>query len=204
LAHTPIGRKRIQSMVVEHSISTTTDLSVVASFLDSPPKGNKIISKRYFTVALGENSIDVSDVLYTDDADRNWSLLYMKSPTESLWPCVIEKAYAVLEGSYDNLDKEDLTANKSFKVLAGSEPDGFSVDDNTDLEKISKVLTNADKIPTIAASRDEATGVTGWHGFAILNLNDSKIELYDPAKAKTLNISLKEFRRDFKAILYKK
>ncbi|WP_174624646.1 C2 family cysteine protease [Candidatus Methylobacter favarea] len=205
LAHTPIGRKRIESMIAEHLIPTTTDLSGVAGFLDSPPKGNKIISKRYFTVTLGEKSIDVSDVLYTDDADRNWSLLYMKSPTDSLWPCVIEKAYAVMEGdSYDNLDKEELSANKVFKVLVGSEPDAFSVDDTTDPGKISKALANAGKTPTIAASRDEATGVTGWHGFAVLNLNDSKIELYDPAKAKTLHISLKQFRRDFKAILYKR
>jgi hypothetical protein len=112
LAHTPNGRKHIQGMVAEHPAAVVTDLSGVAGDLDSPPQGNKILSKRSFTVTLGGQSIEVSDVLYTDDADRNWSLIYMQSLTAALWPPVIEKAYAVLEGGYDKLNNRGLTADK--------------------------------------------------------------------------------------------
>jgi hypothetical protein len=80
LAHTESGRKRIAGMVSESTAAVETDLSGVASKLDNPPKNNKITTNRYFTVSLG-NAIEVSDVLYTDDADANWSPIYMKSPT---------------------------------------------------------------------------------------------------------------------------
>lgn len=201
LAHTASGRKRIQDMVAEHNARVETDLAGVAGELDSPPKNNNIISNRYFTVTLGK-TIEVSDVFYTNDADRNWSLIYMQSPTDALWPCVIEKAYAVKLKSYEELDDDvKHTTNEFWKVLVGSDPKGFEVNDKTDIEKIRDAAKAAPRVPTIGASSDNATKVETWHGYVLLGIQDSTIELYNPW-GKTEKISLKDFRSNFKAILW--
>lgn len=200
LAHTENGRKRIQSLLAEHPAAVVTDLSAVAGELDSPPKDNKIITKRYFTVTLEKTSPEVSDVFYTNDADRNWSLIYMRSPTDALWPSVIEKAFAVRAGSYEKLDEQD-SANVFWKVLVGTDPKVLPIDQQTELPVISATAKAAAKVPTIGASRDDATKVSSWHGFAVLGIQGTTLELYDPAKAKILKVSLKDFRDNFKAML---
>ena len=120
----------------------------------------------------------------------------------ALWPPVIEKAYAVLEGSYEKLNNRGLTAEKVWKAVMGSDPEILPVTDRTDLSGIRTAAAAAAKVPTIAASRDDAKKVTGWHGFAVLGVRDSTIELYDPGLAEeTVKLSLTEFRSNFKAIL---
>jgi hypothetical protein len=42
------------------------------------------------------------------------------------------------------------------------------------------------------------------HGYVMMGLHGSKIQLYDAAKAKTLLISPADFRHDFQAILFRK
>jgi hypothetical protein len=207
LAHTESGRKRIIGMVSEHAALVETDLSGIASKLDSPPKNNKIITNRYFTVSLGK-AIEVSDVLYTDDADANWSPIYMKSPTDVLWACMIEKAFAVQMGSYEELDREGVTVNQFWRVLLGADPKVISINDKTDLSTIKAAATAASKIPTIGASRDDPTidqrsagKVTNWHGYAVLGIRGSNIALYDPHRKK-VELSLAEFRSYFQAIFF--
>jgi hypothetical protein len=203
LAHVPNGRKFLQGMVAEHPAVVVTDLSGVAGDLDSPPKDNKILSKRYFSVTLAGQLVEVSDVFYTDDADRNWSRIYMQSLTNALWPPVIEKAYAALEGSYQKLNNRTLTANQVWRDVVGSDPEILAVTDQTDLPSIRTALAGAPKVPTIAASRDDAPKVTSWHGFAVLGVHDSTVELYDPGQGdETVKLSLQEFRSNFKAILH--
>jgi hypothetical protein len=201
LANTPSGRERIRALVVPKTAVVETDVSD-AGELASPPPGNKVLSNRYFVVTLGGKSIEVSDVLYTDDADRNWSPIYMKMPTNALWGPIVEKAYAVKEKSYENLDDtEKLTAQVVWKAVVGKEPKTTEITDDTDLSKIRALAAASGTVPAIGASRDNATKVSNWHGFAILSVEGSTIELYDPMKAKKLKISLKDFRSSFKAIL---
>ena len=197
LAQTASGRKRIQGLVAEHKGIVETDLSD-AGELDSPPSGNKIISDRYFTVSLGESSIEVSAVLYTDDADRNWSLIYMTSPTSVLWPCLIEKAFAAKVGGYANLDaRKGLTANNIWETVVGSKPGGFEVTDETPPSTVIKAAKAADKIPTIAASRNDAPDVTGFHGYTMLGMRGSNIELHDPMAMKRISALAGEVREEF-------
>jgi hypothetical protein len=201
LAHTPTGQQHIQKMIVGHRGTVVTDLSGVAGDLNSPPKDNKIISQRYFTVKLDNKSVDVSDVFYTFE-DRDESLIYMRSPTRALWPSVIEKAYAAREGSYDKLSGVDITANEFWKVIVGKDPVVLPITDKTDLSEIRTVAAAASKVPAIGASKAKGTKrVTSWHGLAILGIHDATIELYDPMSRETIKLSLKEFRDDFQAIL---
>ena len=204
LAHTASGKKRLAGMVAEHSAVVETDLTGVSK-LETPEK--KIITKRYFTVTLGK-TFEVSDVLYTDDADRNWSPIYMKSPTDALWACMIEKAFAVQMGSYQELDREGVTVNHFWKILLGADPQGIKVDDNTDLSRIKSIASAAAKVPTIGASRDDPQvethsrgKVASWHGYAVLGVRGSNIELYDPHRKK-LELSLAEFRSFFQALFF--
>ncbi len=181
LANTSIGRARIGALVDEHRGAVVTDLSDVLKELAEPPKErDKIISDRSFTVTLGKGSAEVTDVFYTDEGDRDtWSMIYMDSPkpNQKLWPCVIEKGYAVVLGNdYNKLNsfevdgqKPYLPAEEVWSDLVGKDPAFL------DPSKIKEAAAAASLFPTIAASRDDAKKVTGWHGFAVLGLGGSAI-----------------------------
>jgi hypothetical protein len=211
MAHTAGGRKHIDSMITEYvntQVKTTFSKEVLATLsakLDDPDykrPEKEILSKRYFSVNLG-NAVEVSDVFYvkySDGSDVN--MMYMDSPKRVLWPCVIEKAYAVKIGSYDDLDDDTKhTVNEFWTVLVGTKPDGFSIDQNTDLAKISAAAKAAGTIPTIAASKDDATKVTAHHGYAVMGIQGSTIELYNPY-ARIEKLSLTDFRSSFTAMFF--
>ena len=211
MAHTAGGRKHIDSMITEYvntQVKTTFSKEVLATLsakLDDPDykrPEKEILSKRYFSVNLG-NAVEVSDVFYvkySDGSDVN--MIYMDSPKRALWPCVIEKAYAVKIGSYDDLDDDTKhTVNEFWTVLVGAKPDGFAINENTDLSKISAAAKAAGTIPTIAASKDDATKITTHHGFAVMGIQGSTIELYDP-HGKIEKLSLTDFRSSFSAMFF--
>ena len=211
MAHTPGGRKRIDSMITEYvnaQVKTTFSKEVLATLsakLDDPDykrPEKEILAKRYFSVNLG-NAVEVSDVFYVKYSDGSGvDMIYMDSPKRALWPCVIEKAYAVKIGSYDDLDDDTKhTANEFWTVLVGAKPDGFAINENTDLSKISAAAKAAGTIPTIAASKDDATKTTTHHGFAVMGIQGSTIELYDP-HGKIEKLSLTDFRSNFSAMFF--
>jgi hypothetical protein len=211
-AHTASGKRRVNSLITEYtgiSVKTTFSkdtLTTLASKTHDDPDyrvpDQEIISKRYFSVALG-SPVEVSDVFYiryTDGTDVD--MVYMGSPNGALWPCVIEKAYASKIGSYEELDDDTKhTVNEFWAVLAGSKPDGFKIDGKTDLNKISDAAKAATRIPTIGASIIGAQRVTEHHGFAILGMQGATIELYDP-HGKKVRLSLAEFRENFEAVFF--
>jgi hypothetical protein len=211
IAHTPGGRKRIDSLITEYvnaQVKTTFSKEVLATLsakMDDPDykrPEKEILSKRYFSVNLG-SSIEVSDVFYVKYSDGSGvDMIYMDSPKRALWPCVIEKAYAVKIGSYDDLDDDTKhTVNEFWAVLVGAKPDGFAINENTDLTKISTAAKAAGTIPTIAASKDDATKVTAHHGYAVMGIQGSTIELYNPY-ARTEKLSLTDFRSSFSAMFF--
>jgi hypothetical protein len=211
LAHTASGKGRINKLITEFtgaSVKTTFTkdiLKTLSSRMDDPDyraPEKEILSKTYFRVALG-SAVEVSDVFYIKYADAaDVDMVYMGSPNEALWPCVIEKAYASKIGSYEELDDDSKhTVNEFWAVLVGAKPLGFRVDKKTELSKISDAAKAAAEVATIGASRDDATLVTSHHGFAILGMQDSKIELYDP-HGKKEKLSLEDFRKSFQAIFW--
>jgi len=148
LAHTANGQRRINSMITEYtnaSVKTTFTKDILKTLSsktdgdpDYRPPAKEFISKRYFSVRLG-SAIEVSDVFYAKYSDgTDVDMVYMGSPNEALWPCVIEKAYAAKIGSYQEIDNDKKhTVNEFWAVLVGSKPQGFSIDQKTDLQKIS-------------------------------------------------------------------
>jgi hypothetical protein len=212
LAHTANGKRRINSMITEYtgaSVNTTFSkdiLKTLSSKTDDDPDyrapDKELISKRYFSVALG-SAVEVSDVFYLKYSERtDVDMVYMGSPKEALWPCVIEKAYASKVGSYEDLDDDSKhSINEFWGVLVGSKPQWLGINEKTDLNEISDAAKVATKIPTIGASRDDATRVLSHHGFAILGMQGSTIELFDP-HGKRERLSLEEFRKNFKDIFF--
>ena len=212
LAHTTSGKRRINNLITEYtgtSIKTTFAGDVLETLAsktkDDPdyrPPEKVINSNRYFGVTL-DSRIEVSNVFYikyTDGADVD--MVYMGSPNEALWPCVIEKAFASKIGSYDELDDDSKhTVNEFWSILVGRPPQGFSIDEKTDLEKIRDAAKAATVVPTVGASRDDATGVTNHHGFAILGMQASNIELFDP-HGKKVKLSLADLRKNFQSIFF--
>ena len=238
-AFTKDGRSFIDRMVSpEQTGNVQTDLSGLAAGTLSNPPGATLTSARYFTVNLpgavkvdltnrdkirgavqvpGEpgmfnlpgGSVDVSDVLYTNDGDRDsWSLIYLRDPDgKTIWASIIEKALAVRLGSYENLDALNIHAEDFWNMLTGAQPAIIAITPNTPLNIITDAAKASVNVPTIGASKETGTkSVTEFHGFAMLGFKDGKIRLYDAEKVKDkeIPISPAAFRDDFQAILYRK
>jgi hypothetical protein len=207
MAFTSVGRGEIKAMLSETAGTVVTDVST-AGTLSNPPPGNKITSSKYFTVKVDKSSVDVSDVLYTDDHDRGWSTFYLRDPNDNcIWGAIIEKALAAKLGSYENFDATDISANAFWENLTGVKPGGFEIKPDTPLDKIIAAAKASTTVPTIGASKSDSTGIESispFHGFSMLGLKGSDIQLYDASKAKTILISPANFRTAFQAILFRK
>ena len=212
LAFTPAGRTIISRLVDKDKTeaSVVTDLSgLEKDTLTNPPKGNSLTSARYFNVKLPGGAIDVSDVLYTNDGDGDsWSVLYLQDPKgQTIWASIIEKALAVQIQGYDNFRPEKYSANDYWQKITGAAPDGFPINDDTPLSKIIDAAKASTRVPTIAASKPNASDVKfvedERHGYAMMGLDGSKIKLYNP-HGSTISISPSEFQHDFQAILFPK
>jgi Calpain family cysteine protease len=223
LAHTDSGRERLDRMITEYlgaPVETTLSAEVMTLLSskeqegDNPdytPQVKTLRSNRYFAVTLGKNTFEVSDAFYVKETGQSGGdvdLVYMDSPTPVLWPCVIEKAYAVKLKSYEELDDQKHTVEEFWEVLVGKKPVVIR-DGNMTEQKIRAAAMDASKVPTIGATRDEvpkidkagATRVDSDHGYAVLGIQGSTIELYNPW-GKTQKIPLKEFKSNFEAIYY--
>jgi hypothetical protein len=206
-AFTAVGKTLIEGLVpAPTSANVVTDLSdLPPDTLTNPPPDNKVTSSRFFTVTLPGGTREVSDVVYTDDADSGFSLLYMSDPSDrSIWAAMIEKALAVEIGSYENFDALPLSANDWWEKLTGVAPTGFSVTATTPLSQITAAAQASTTVPTIGASKDTlpiGDDITGFHGFAMIGMQGSNVHLYDPAKTIKILISPKDFRDKFQAVL---
>ena len=211
LAYTASGRTRINNLITEYtgvSVKTTftqTIIDALTKRLDDPDDkrpDKEIIANRYFTVSL-DSSIDVSDVFYArySDRDSNLDMIYMGSPHQVLWPCVIEKAVAVKFGSYDEVDNEPVhSANEYWSILVGKAPNVLTIDTKSASE-VTKIAKAASTVPAIAASKEGATKVYPDHGLAILGMpSKDTIELFDPIFGKK-TVSMSDFLADIKNIL---
>ncbi len=206
LASTATGQTLIKGMVSEGTGTVTTNISK-AGDLASPPGGAVVTSSRYYAVKVGGATVTVSDVLYTDDHDRGWSPFYMRDPQDkSIWASIIEKGLAAQLGSYENIDLLGLSANDFWEKIAGSKPDGFEVKADTPLSKIIEAAKASVRVPTIGASKADQSSIASispFHGFAMLGMQDTKLKLYDPAKAALQFVSPTDFRTAFQAVLFK-
>jgi hypothetical protein len=234
-ASTAVGRPITQSMISETSGKVLTDLSGIKQVLTNPP-GDTLTSARYFTVSvpgavrvqlaagdkiagavpvsgkpntfdLPGGSIDVSDVLYTNDGDRDsWSLIYLRDPGgQTIWASIIEKALAVRLGSYENFDALNISANDFWNIVTGAQPAVIAITPTTPLNVITDAVKASVNVPSIGASKDSGTKhVSEFHGFAMLGFKNGKIRLYDAEKAAEILITPENFRADFKNILYRK
>ena len=214
-AFTPTGRTFLQRILGETAATVATDVSRAkgtdikgraVDILSNPPPKYQLTSARFFTVKVADGPFEVSDVLYTNDSDSNWGVYYLRDPAgKCIWASVIEKALAVrLDYSYENFDARNLSANDFWKMLTSFAPAVITIDDKTTLAEISDRADASTRIPTVAASKDETSLVTPFHGFAMMGRIGPKIQLYDPAKAKPFLITPIDFRKAFKNILYRK
>jgi hypothetical protein len=218
-AHTEAGRKKIRGMLDEHGVAVETDLSNLPDDVQiavdkkdkpgaeakngEPARPKKRASSRYFTVRLGAKSVEVSPLLYTDES-RDPEPVYMSSPNNALWPCLVEKAYAQMLGDYAKLNSpSDKNANTIWEEVTGLAPNAFKVTDATDAE-ILQAAKRANHVPTIAASIMGTTtesGLQGFHGFVLLGLAEKKLRVYDASKLTTTSLTLEQFRANFTVVL---
>jgi hypothetical protein len=231
-AFTPDGRTFIQNMVSETPGNVLTDLSGIKQAL-SNPAGDTLTSTRFFTVKLpgavrfklppgidrpsgavkapggawelAGGSIDVSDVLYTNDSDHDWSILYLSDPVgHTMWAAVIEKAVAVRIGGYQNFDAlrrgddgSGLSVNDVWEMVTGLKPGGFEINPDTKPPAIIDAAKASVHLPSIAATKENLpvhSALPSHHGLAMLGLKDGKIRLYDPAEGKEILISAADFQ----------
>jgi hypothetical protein len=224
LGNTKDGQRYLDTLITQFSGTTVkTSLSgdVMAKLIwadedvDDKPQAKELTSQRYFVVTLKafKKPIEVHDTFYVEYTDGpNLQLVYMNSPSDVLWPSVIEKACALHYGSYPAMsDYNKIKVDDFWELLLGSRPNPLVIEDSTDIEKIRDAARAAPRIPTMAASRTvhrdghlapirDGSPITPWHGFAVLGMTGKNIDLYDPAKAKVISITFEEFRSDFQRI----
>jgi hypothetical protein len=221
MAFTPVGSATIQGMISAPTTGTVrTDLSKLpANTLTNPPSTTYLDSQRFFTVKLASGAVETSDVLYTNDGDRDsWSVLYLRDPNgQSIWASIIEKALAQSLGSYQQFNETKLQTNDFWRIITGVRPGVLLIDDRTAESDIISAANDSVRKPSIAASKDDLPIVSGskadvdnvssFHGHAMIGVQgvrNSKIKLYDPAKAKELQLTPAEFKRTMKAIVFQK
>jgi hypothetical protein len=214
LTHTDVGQKFVDGLITEYRgplVKTALSNDLMVKIVkpdedpDDKPQVKELTSNRYFEVKLGTSIIEVHDTFYVRYTDGpNLAPVYMTSPNGVLWPSVIEQACAIHFHGYNELGNfKKHTANELWKLIVGIEPQGgFEVKDSTSDDTLRDAARNAPKIPTIAASKDKVViTLTPLHGYAVLGLQGKNIELYDPAKAKTISLSPDEFRSNFQVVL---
>jgi hypothetical protein len=205
MANTPTGPTRLRELVKPFPANVETDVSVAWNQLYAKPASKIMKTSRYFVVNVGNKTTqEVSEILYSDDADKNWSPIYMHSKKSALWPCIIEKGYAVNATSYEKLDEEQ-RAEFYWERVFGVKPDFLALNDKTKLSEIQSRAKNAKKKAAIAASKEGASAlsdgkVEDLHGYAILGIDGANVQLYNPWGHET-TVTVSDIRSYFSAIL---
>jgi hypothetical protein len=205
MANTPTGPTRLRELVKPFPANVETDVSVAWNQLYAKPASKIMKTSRYFVVNVGNKTTqEVSEILYSDDADKNWSPIYMHSKKSALWPCIIEKGYAVNATSYEKLDEEQRSEFYWERVF-GVKPDFLALNDKTKLSEIQSRAKNAKKKAAIAASKEGASAlsdgkVEDLHGYAILCIDGANVQLYNPWGHET-TVTVSDIRSYFSAIL---
>ena len=201
LANTPSGVTHIQKMIAPHVGSITTICKKYDSGKAEPEQ--KIKSDRWFTVSFKKSSVDVSNVLYHDDSDRDPNLRYLTTPKtdRALWGAIIEVAYASLKGGYDNISAG--TGAQSLKQFF----DEFStltwniVAPAKDGE-IKKACVAAHTRAALIATSTSAKTLTPWHGYAVLGMSGTKVKLWNPLGVEPEEIGFKEMLAEIQAVAF--
>lgn len=194
LAHTAKGRTHIKKMITEFSNVTTETKYTGKDGVD----GKTVVQgKRYFSVKFNSNKpIKISSVFYTDEQSSP-KMIYMTPPTDVLWPCVIEKAYAKLKGGYNKLGGDPAVYWKdivgSYKYLNLKKDASPKVTD----KEVFLQVKQANIEPMIASLEGQ------YHGFAVKGIGrKSKIVLHDPASLKDTEFTIEYLRKEEETVFW--
>lgn len=200
MANTKAGRRQIARMITAHSGSIVTTCKNYESF-NVEGLERRLASGRWFAVAFRETSVDVSDVLYHDDSDKDPNLIYMTTPggDRALWGAVIEVAYAKLKGGYDHIGGGMVSVNQFLDEFSAVK--WAILDPLTDMASIKVACRNAGRRPAIIATKGEgARFLSAWHGYAVLGMNGEMVELWDPLSGKREEIKFQDLLTEVQAV----
>lgn len=201
MANTSAGRKQIMKMITTQKGRIIT----ICRKYDMQSVGpeERLNSDRWFTVTFKEKSIDVSDVLYHDDSDRNPNLRYMTTPNSdrALWGGIIEVAYASLKGGYDNISaSKGITLDQFLEEFSAMKWN--ILDPAKDKATIKKACGGAGKRAVLIATKSADTKIlTAWHGYAVLSMRDAKVKLWDPMQGKVQEIKFTDLLTEVLAVV---
>lgn len=213
MANTPNGRARIKKLVTEHSGAIETKGRDYVNGQPGPLR--TVAADRYFEVTFpGAKPVTVSDVLYANDSDRDWSPIFMDSPTGVLWPSIAELAYATLHGGYDKIGMGsgvdvatcigEVLGKVDFTMLHFPQKRKFhkGVDEGALTTKdLRDACGLAQSRATLAATRKQAAKLIGNHAYVVLRLAGNAVALYEPLAAKTLpKVGLDVLAADLEAL----
>lgn len=212
MANTPKGRGRLVALVNEHAGAI---LTTAHDYVDQKPGPSRTIpADRYFEVTFpGAQAITVSDVLYADDSDRDWSPIFMDSPNNVLWPSIVELAYATSHRGYDKIGMgsgvsvatciAELLGQVDYTMLhflTNRKYRGSTDGGALKSKDLQDVCMQAGSRATMAATRDDATGLIGNHAYVVLRASGSSVTLYEPLHAKPTVAKLAELPDQLEAV----
>ncbi|WP_285494135.1 C2 family cysteine protease [Actinomadura sp. NBRC 104425] len=173
LAQTPEGRRRLRNMIRQNPNGTYT-----VTF----PDGDQVTVTPYFPI----------------NRDGNLSFSQPEGQPPTIWPLILEKAFAQKEGGFDEINGGDPA--RGMEVLTGHDSDSEDADDVTrqDLEN----WLNSGR-PVVVSTKDDVDGKEIYqqrlhadHAYVVKGITkDGKVELFNPWGYDHATLTMEEFNR---------
>ena len=138
---------------------------------------------------------------------------YADSEHYEIWPMILEKAWAKINNGYKKIVGDDPNTRKKQRrfdfglALSGNYAEYKSIQEFNNNEQITSFITNKlrNNIPLVIYSKEypKDKSTIGWHAYAIKNIENDKINLYNPHGKNHLNKKSIDFiKENFDAILF--
>jgi hypothetical protein len=155
----------------------------------------------------------IKNVRPTFPTGPDGSPVYAGIADKELWVMILEKAYAIHLGGYDDLD-EGGDPEDAIEVLGGIDAESFSLSSMSEKEILEKIkAAKKDNLPIVASSKtfdkgDKKTialagklNVVGNHAYSVIGVTGNNVDLDNPwGQGAHLDISIPV--SDFKKYFY--
>jgi hypothetical protein len=151
----------------------------------------------------------IKNVRPTFPTDENGKPAFAGLGDKELWVMILEKAYAIHVGGYDDLD-EGGDAGDAIAALSGVDAESYGLSGMSEkeiLDKINSAIKN--KRPIVASSQDfdksdkkkseivAKLGIAGNHAYSVKGVTGTNVDLHNPWGHSDISVPVADFKKYF-------